>query len=162
MKKYCFIALFIWLCVPPAFSQMLPGVDSYTSEQLTQLAQSLHAEADASNGTATRILSNYPGHHLMLIYRDRTGEVELHQQFADIMYILSGRATLLTGGTIQDGKIVKQGEIRGKSIIGGSPLLLKPGVLAHISANTPHQVLVPAGTAITYLVVKVQGVPPDK
>ena len=156
MKKHLSIFGFGCLCVSLAFSQTPAHVDSYTPDQLLQLAEPLHTRADASSGTASSILANYPGHYSMLVYRDKNGEVEVHQHFADVMLILRGEAKLVTGGTTQCPKTIKAGEIRGKSILGGSSLPLAPGVVAHIPANTPHQLLIPAGGAITYLVVKVQ------
>jgi mannose-6-phosphate isomerase-like protein (cupin superfamily) len=153
-KKY--VMFFICaLSLATAFAQSA-GVDAYSPEQLERLARPLHAQADAGNGTATRILANYPGHYTMIVYRDKDGEVEVHQRFADVIFVMSGKATLITGGTTQDEKVVKPGEIRGTSIAGGSQSKLEEGDLVHIPANTPHQLLILPGSSITYITIKVE------
>ena len=130
--------------------------DRYSSEQLKDLTRTLHTQADASNGTATKILAQYPGHYTMLVYRDKSGEVEVHRQFTDILMVIDGKATLITSGTTQNGKEIKPGEIRGTAIEGGSKSALEKGDLVHISASVPHQVLVPTGGSITYIAVKIE------
>ena len=153
-KKYVVLCIGA-LSLATAFAQSA-GVDAYSPKELERLAQPLHAQADAGNGTATRILANYPGHYTMLIYRDKDGEVEVHQRFADVIFVMSGNATLITGGSTQNGKVVKPGEIRGTSITGGSQSKLGEGDIVHIPANTPHQLLIPPGNSITYITIKVE------
>ena len=153
-KKYVVLCMCA-LSLATALAQSA-GVDAYSPKELERMAQPLHAQADAGNGTASRVLANYPGHYTMLIYRDKDGEVEVHERFADIILVMSGKATLITGGTAQNGKVVKPGEIRGTSIAGGSQSKLEEGDLVHIPANTPHQLLIPPGNSITYITIKVE------
>ena len=153
-KKYVVLCMCA-LSLATALAQSA-GVDAYSPKELERMAQPLHAQADAGNGTASRVLANYPGHYTMLIYRDKDGEVEVHQRFADIIFVMSGKATLITGGIAQNGKVVKPGEIRGTSIAGGSQSKLEEGDLVHIPANTPHQLLIPPGNSITYITIKVE------
>ena len=153
-KKYVVLCMCA-LSLATALAQSA-GVDAYSPKELERMAQPLHAQADAGNGTASRVLANYPGHYTMLIYRDKDGEVEVHERFADIILVMSGKATLITGGIAQNGKVVKPGEIRGTSIAGGSQSKLEEGDLVHIPANTPHQLLIPPGNSITYITIKVE------
>ena len=153
-KKYVVLCMCA-LSLATALAQSA-GVDAYSPKELERMAQPLHAQADAGNGTASRVLANYPGHYTMLIYRDKDGEVEVHQRFADIILVMSGKATLITGGIAQNGKVVKPGEIRGTLIAGGSQSKLEEGDLVHIPANTPHQLLIPPGNSITYITIKVE------
>jgi mannose-6-phosphate isomerase-like protein (cupin superfamily) len=69
--------------------------------------------------------------------------------------VLSGEATLVFGGTVQDGWNTAPGETRGRAISGGEKKRLGPGDVVHIPAKTPHQTLVPQGKHVTYLVIKV-------
>jgi len=68
----------------------------------------------------------------------------------------SGQATLATGGKVVNGKVTGAGEIRGPSIQGAQNRELGPGDVVNIPAGTPHQLLLKAGTKLSYLVVKVQ------
>ncbi len=132
-----------------------PGVQAVSAEQVATLDQSLHAQADATNGTATGDLARYPGYYTQLVYRNRNGVVEIHTQFDEIMIVMDGKATLFTGGTAQNVKTTKPGELRGASIQGGTPAEMKKGNMVHIPANTPHQVFVPSGGSVTYIDVKI-------
>lgn len=70
--------------------------------------------------------------------RDSPGIVEVHQKDADIMYVLEGSATIVTGGSLLDGKPVAQDEIRGSQISGGETHNLVPGDVLIIPAGDPH------------------------
>jgi glc operon protein GlcG len=87
--------------------------------------------------------------------RDAAGIAELHQLDADIIYVLDGTATFVTGGTISEPKTIAPGEIRGASIQGGESRKLVKGDVIIVPAGTPHwfqQVTAP----FTYYVVKVR------
>src|SRR2546428_952033 len=51
--------------------------------------------------------------------RESPGMVEVHTKDADILYVLRGSATIVTGGTMVDGKPIAADEIRGRGITGG-------------------------------------------
>ncbi|MDE3187213.1 MAG: hypothetical protein KGM96_06780 [Acidobacteriota bacterium] len=142
------------LCI--AASPQAAKLDHWSSAQLMERAQHLRQLAAKGAGVASETLEKYPGHYTMLAFRDRTGGAEEHQNFADIFYILDGRATLLTGGEVVDSKTGTPGEIRGTSVKGGSAQELRTGDVVHIPAGMPHQMLLPQGGTITYFVVKVQ------
>ena len=63
---------------------------------------------------------------------------------------------VLTGGSLVEQKTTGPGEIRGKSVEGGSRQELRAGDVVHIPAGMPHQMLVSDGESITYFVVKVE------
>lgn len=71
-------------------------------------------------------------------HRDKAGVVELHEQDADIIYVLAGTATLVTGGEVVDGKTIAPGEIRGSDVKGGETRHIKPGDVIVVPAGTPH------------------------
>jgi quercetin dioxygenase-like cupin family protein len=62
---------------------------------------------------------------------------------------------LVTGGTISNPATTAPGEIRGASVQDGTRRKLQEGDVVHVSANTPHQMLLDAGSSITYFVVKI-------
>lgn len=87
--------------------------------------------------------------------RIRSGQAEFHQNAEDVFFVLSGEATLLSGGTIANPHHTKQEEIRGDSVQGGTSTVMHPGDVVHVPAATPHQVVLQTGTSFLYLVVKV-------
>jgi uncharacterized protein GlcG (DUF336 family)/mannose-6-phosphate isomerase-like protein (cupin superfamily) len=85
--------------------------------------------------------------------RDATGQVEVHTADTDIFYVLSGSATLVTGGTMVGGKEIGPGEIRGESIDGGQVRQIARGDVIVIPAGTPHWFREVNGP-VTYYTVK--------
>jgi glc operon protein GlcG len=86
-------------------------------------------------------------------HRDKAGMAEVHEQDADIIYVLEGAATLVTGGTVVDPKPVAPGEIRGREISGGDTRQLVKGDVIIVPAGTPHWFKEVPGP-LTYYVVK--------
>lgn len=87
--------------------------------------------------------------------REGPGMVEVHTKDADILYVLKGTATIVTGGTMVDGKPIAADEIRGREITGGETRQLIPGDAMIIPNGVPHwfkQVKAP----FLYYVVKVR------
>lgn len=149
--------------IPAAFLLLTLGAspqamktDAWSPAQLLERAQHLKQLAAQGDGSASETLEKYPHHYTMLAFRSRNGGGELHQNYADLFYILDGRVTLMTGGEVVDQKTTAPGEIRGTSVRGGMPQELKAGDVVHIPAGMPHQMLVPDGGTVTYFVVKIQ------
>jgi uncharacterized protein GlcG (DUF336 family)/quercetin dioxygenase-like cupin family protein len=87
-------------------------------------------------------------------HRDKGGEVEIHEAETDIIYVLEGSATFVTGGAIQSARTVSPGEIRGASVDGGTVRTLAKGDVIVVPKGTPHWFKDVNG-ALNYYVVKV-------
>jgi mannose-6-phosphate isomerase-like protein (cupin superfamily) len=146
-------ALLIWAL--GANAQAMKS-DHWSTAELLERAKHLQAMADKGDGSASETLEKYPHHYTMLAFRKHSGGGELHQNFADIFFILDGHAAVLTGGQLVDQKTTAPGEIRGKSVEGGTRQELKAGDVVHIPAGMPHQMLLSDGDTVTYFVVKVE------
>jgi glc operon protein GlcG len=70
--------------------------------------------------------------------RDGAGQAELHATDTDIFYVLEGRATVIVGGEIVDGRETAPGEIRGSAIRGGEPREIRAGDVLTIPRGVPH------------------------
>jgi mannose-6-phosphate isomerase-like protein (cupin superfamily) len=130
--------------------------DHWTQPILLERAAYLRKLARAGDGQASETLREYPRHRVMLSFRSRNGEVEVHEHWADLFLVLSGAATLVTGGTVVGSRSIAPGETRGNSIEGGHHRELHPGEIIHVPAGTPHQFLVSSDKTITSLVLKMQ------
>jgi mannose-6-phosphate isomerase-like protein (cupin superfamily) len=79
--------------------------------------------------------------------------VEIHTKETDVLYIVDGEATFVTGGTVAGLDSSNPLQLRGKSIEGGETHRLTKGDVMVIPAGTPHWFKeVPQG--ISYFVVK--------
>ena len=70
--------------------------------------------------------------------REAPGQAEVHTKDTDIIYVLDGTATFVTGGTVVDGKTTAPDEIRGASISNGATRTLVKGDVIVVPAGTPH------------------------
>ena len=70
--------------------------------------------------------------------RDKPGQAEIHTLDTDIIYVMQGIATFVTGGAAVDAKEVSPNEIRGSRIEGGEARQLKKGDVIIVPNNTPH------------------------
>lgn len=71
-------------------------------------------------------------------HRDAPGMAEVHEKDTDILYVLSGSATLVTGGTMIDAKTIAPDEVRAARLEGGEPRKLVAGDVLVVPAGTPH------------------------
>jgi glc operon protein GlcG len=70
--------------------------------------------------------------------RDRDGQAEVHTRDTDIVYVLEGTATLVTGGTVVKGATTAVDELRGESISGGESRALGKGDVVVVPNGVPH------------------------
>ena len=70
--------------------------------------------------------------------RDKPGLAEIHALDTDIIYVMEGTATFITGGTTIDAKEIAPDEIRGSRIEGGTTRQLSKGQVIVVPNNTPH------------------------
>lgn len=85
--------------------------------------------------------------------RDKPGLGEVHAKDADIIYVLEGTATFVTGGTLVEPKTVAADEVRSKEITGGETHHLAKGDVIIVPAGTPHW-FKEVSTPFLYYVVK--------
>lgn len=129
-------------------------VEIYSAKTLQAMG---HTLAQKRTQFASEDLGRYRNHYTLVAQREATGSSEVHQHEADIFVVVTGHATLVSGGKIVNPRIQKFGEIRGTGILGGERHPLAAGDIVHISASTPHQLVIEDGKEFTYFVVKVTG-----
>jgi uncharacterized protein GlcG (DUF336 family)/mannose-6-phosphate isomerase-like protein (cupin superfamily) len=114
------------------------GSDAMT----TQLPVSYFPKKDVDDGFAKgAVLFDGSGGRNYMVHasrREGPGMVEVHTKDTDILYVLKGTATVVTGGTMVDGKNIAADEIRGKEITGGEARKLVPGDAMIIPNGVPH------------------------
>jgi uncharacterized protein GlcG (DUF336 family)/mannose-6-phosphate isomerase-like protein (cupin superfamily) len=70
--------------------------------------------------------------------RDKPGLAEIHTLDTDIIYVMEGTATFVTGGAALETKEIAPNEIRGSRIEGGDTRQLTKGDVIIVPNNTPH------------------------
>ena len=101
------------------------------------------------------LLFDTPGYKVDAGRRTAPGEVEYHERVADIMHVVSGTATVVTGGQIVTPRTVGPGEIRAIATEGGTRHELSEGDVLVIPPGVPHH-FAAVSDPFLYLVAKVQ------
>ena len=103
------------------------------------------------------LVGDEPGRNYMVhaSRRETPGQAEVHNLDTDIIYVLDGTATFVTGGTVVDGKETAPNELRGASIRDGQTYKLAKGDVMIVPNNTPHW-FVETTKPFLYYVVKVR------
>ena len=73
--------------------------------------------------------------------REKPGQAEIHTKDADVIYVLQGTATFVTGGEAIDPKTTAPDELRGTSIRKGETRELAKGDVVIVPRGVAHQFL---------------------
>ena len=92
------------------------------------------ATAFAKDGT----LAENSGYKVNASRRDGPGLAEIHTRATDVIYVVEGTATLITGGKAIDPKEVAPNEIRGRAIEGGEAHQITKGDVVIVPAGVAH------------------------
>ena len=142
--------MLILLAALPLLAADPDGFAEWKSADIQARAKA--AKLDEHKAGADRVAS-WGNHALLIVRREGDGEAEVHENQVDMITVVSGEGTLVVGGTAVDAHPTTPGEIRGKSINGGTSHKMSPGDVFHIPTKVPHQMLVPKSLVIQ--VVKV-------
>ena len=138
------------------------AAEAFTATLTTPpVAATTFAPADqvAAAFAAGRPLVETAGYKVHASRRDAPGMAEVHTRDTDIIYVIDGTATLVTGGEVVESKASAQDEIRGTSIRGGQTQTLARGDVFIVPQGVPHwfkEVQAP----FVYYVVKATGILP--
>jgi uncharacterized protein GlcG (DUF336 family)/mannose-6-phosphate isomerase-like protein (cupin superfamily) len=88
-------------------------------------------------------------------HRDAAGMAEVDELDADIIYVLDGTATFVTGGTAENLAVTAPNELRGSGIRGGEARRLVKGDVVIVPKGTPHW-FQDVTSPFNYYVVKVR------
>jgi glc operon protein GlcG len=88
-------------------------------------------------------------------HREMDGIAEIHTLDTDLIYVLEGAATFVTGGSVPDAKAIEPNELRGSAIVGGQGRRVAKGDVIVVPAGVPHMFTEVQGP-LDYYVVKVR------
>jgi mannose-6-phosphate isomerase-like protein (cupin superfamily) len=97
---------------------------------------------------------NTPEYTVTCSNRTGPGVVEIHTKETDVIYVLDGAATFVTGGTAQNVKSENPLQPRGTDIQGGESHKLVKGDVIVVPAGQPHW-FKEVPSSVSYYVVKV-------
>jgi mannose-6-phosphate isomerase-like protein (cupin superfamily) len=124
---------------------ILIGADTATYIGHDQVADAL---------TKGKAITKGQGYTVSGSHRTAAGQVEVHDKETDILYIIDGEATFVTGGTMVGGKQSSPNQWLGTDIQGGETHHLTKGDIVTIPAGMPHW-FKEVPKSVIYYVVKV-------
>jgi len=140
-----FIALAGLAVVVAALADSTPPVTYFAAGQVSAAFQKGAVLFDGKD-------TNYMVHASR---RDAPGQCEIHSKDTDIIYVLDGSTTFVTGGTCVDPQPTAPDEIRGTAVQNGDVRHLAKGDVIIVPNNTPHWFKEVDGPVL-YYVVKVR------
>lgn len=114
----------------PVAAGLSKGEVSYYSA--AQVTDAFARGAVLFDGAGTR---NYMVH---ASHREQAGQAEVHALDTDIIYVLAGSATFVTGGTVVEPTTTAPNESRGSAIANGATRTIARGDVLIVPAGTPH------------------------
>ena len=100
------------------------------------------ARAEHKDGNTVKIIANTPGYPVQLEFRTSTTPASVHPAQDELIEVIGGGCTLITGGLLTAGKTIE----------GGTPRKVSKGDYVVVPANTPHQYTDIQGELITVAV----------
>ena len=124
-----------------------------------QEIQTLVARAKADRkGAAPLVLEpilSLAPYQAQLEYRPAPAPAALHEKDAELMVVLQGTGTVVTGGKLLDQKRVNSANLMGSSVEGGRDLAVGVGDMLIVPANVPHQIVPTGGAPIVLMTMHV-------
>jgi glc operon protein GlcG len=114
-------------------------------------------KVDEAFAKGTVLLDGSDGRNYMVhaSRREKPGQAEVHAKDTDVIYVLGGTATLVTGGEAVDAKETAIDELRGSSISNGQTRQIAKGDVVVVPNGVPHQ-FIEVTNPFLYYVVKVR------
>jgi quercetin dioxygenase-like cupin family protein len=146
------------LCIFAVMMGCAVGATAAQQESSAKVQYYPHQQVAAAFAKGEKLVEGNAGHavyQVLTARRDGPGEVEVHALDTDIVYVIEGTATFVTGGKVIGARKTGPNEVRGKSSRGGTPHHLSAGDIIIIPHGVPHwfEAVQPP---FLYLVVKVR------
>jgi len=110
-----------------------------SSMQTAQAATFIDSKKVAAAFAKGMPLLETAGYKVHASHRVDPGQAEIHTLDTDVIYVVDGSATLVTGGKAIDAKTIAPNEIRGSRIEGGEQHHITKGDAIVIPNGVPHQ-----------------------
>lgn len=133
-----------------------PPMNLFTS---AQGVQDLIAKAKADRKPDQPLMSEpilvLPPYRANLEYRTAVAPAAVHETESEMMYVIQGTGTIVTGGKLINEKRNNAANLGGTGIEGGKPQALAPGDFLIVPQKTPHQITPSGGGPIVLMTLHV-------
>jgi len=147
-------AIFSYAADPPASPPPTEAVH-WTFGEVTAFEAKLNQDpATAAQNPVLTIMNVTERETIRRTSFGKSGIAEIHANFTDVFCILTGEGEFVVGGEIVNPNTTNPAEIRGPSIRNGVTKKVGVGDVIVIPPGVPHQILVPEGKRMSFMVAK--------
>jgi mannose-6-phosphate isomerase-like protein (cupin superfamily) len=140
----------------PQSASEAPMMKTFTSSaEIGGLIEKARSERKPDQAMIAEPILLLAPYHANLEYRAAAAPAALHERDAEMMYVIEGMGTIITGGKLVDEKRTNAANLSGSSIAGGNSRPLSKGDFLIIPENTPHQILPGGGAPIVLMTLHV-------
>src|SRR6185369_17474145 len=154
MRALVALTLAAAVAAPVAFAQApaTPPMKTFTSSSEVQgLIQKAKADRKGDAPLVAEPILSLAPYRAQLEYRPGTSPAAVHEKDTELMYVLEGTGTIVTGGKLVEEKRTNANNLSGTSIEGGKPQALAKGDFVIVPENTPHQITPGGGAPIVLM-----------
>jgi mannose-6-phosphate isomerase-like protein (cupin superfamily) len=143
---------------PAAFAQAPTSADEMkiftSSSEIVALIAKAKADRKGDAPLVSEPILRLAPYRTNLEYRPGTSPAAVHETEAELMYVIEGSGTAVTGGKLKDEKRTNAANLSGSSIEGGNSQPIKKGDFLIVPEKTPHQII-PSGEPIVLMTLHV-------
>ena len=145
------------LAALPALAQTSPKStppDGYIYKSAGEIDAAI-SKPEAGRVYGATFMNDHENYYIEFVKRlDHGNMVEFHPHWVDQITIIAGEGVLTFGGTVKDGNIAANGEVRGGTQVGATTQALHAGDFVLIPAGAAHKFDAAPGKTMTYVVAK--------
>jgi len=128
--------------------------DGYIFKSAGEIDKTI-SKPEAGRVYGATFMNDHENYYIEFVKRlDHGNMVELHPHWVDQITIIAGEGVLTFGGTVKDGNVAANGEVRGGTQVGATTQKLAPGDFVLIPAGSAHKFDAAPGKTLTYVVSK--------
>lgn len=132
-----------------------PMKNFIASAEIMALVEKAKAERKADQPLVAEPILSLAPYRAQIEYRPAVSPAAVHEKDAELMYVLEGTGTIVTGGKLTQEKRTNAANLSGVSIEGGKAQSVAKGDFFFVPENTPHQVTPTGGAPIVLITMHV-------
>ena len=142
---------------PTAFAQpAAPAMKTFmSSAEIMGLIDKAKADRKGDAPLVAEPILSLAPYRAQLEYRPGNSPPAVHEKDAEMMYVLQGSGTIVTGGKLINEKRNNAANLGGTGIEGGNSQAVSPGAMVIVPEGTPHQVMPSGGQPIVLITLHV-------
>src|ERR1700743_84521 len=126
-----------------------------SSDEVTALIAKAKADRKGEQPLVSGPILSLAPYRASLEYRPAQAAAGGPEKDAEVMFVIDGAGTIVTGGTLVDEKRTNAANLNGTSIKDGKSQAVTKGDLLIVPENTPHQVIPGGGAPIVLMTLHV-------